>query len=349
MIRTYSDNAVLAKVRALYGKRLTENDYTQLMGKKTVGEVAAYLKKETYYSELLQEVKEDLIHREQLENFVHRRTLNTYVRLMKYSLGESLFLTLYVMENEIDQILMAIRLLNSGSIDRYIITLPVYLARLMSFDLFAVAKIRTFDDLLAILEHSEYYHIIGKFRPASSAKLIDITLCETAMLEYYYRRALEISAAQYKGDTREDLESLFHFRASIHNISVIFRMRRYLNSKADMIRPRIVSVEGDRSSRLYEQMLEAPTLHDMQVVLESHRRLRRHSLNWEQDSLGAVSRVYAARRDVNRKLFRFSSKPAVVVICYMALLDIEVNNITNIIEGIRYGLPPAEIRSLLAI
>ena len=48
MIRTYSDNAVLAKVRALYGKRLTENDYTQLMGKKTVGEVAAYLKKETY-------------------------------------------------------------------------------------------------------------------------------------------------------------------------------------------------------------------------------------------------------------------------------------------------------------
>lgn len=349
MISTYSDNAILAKVRALYGKRLTERDYSQLLQKKSVGEVAAYLKKETYYAENLQEVKEELIHREQLENFVQRRTLNTYLRLMKYAWGEPLFLSLYVMQNEIQQLITAIRLLNAGSIDRYIISLPVHLAKLMCFDLFRVAGVRTYDDLLAIVEHSEYYRIIGRFRPTTSHKPIDITAVEAALLAHYYQKALAITAARYSGDTRDELERLLHFQINVHNLSVIYRMRRYLRSSTELIRARLVLPDGKADTRLYDRLLSAPTLPDLYGQLSGLLRMRGYNIAWGGSSKDQVCELIRIRQRMSRRVFRFSPRPVVAVISYMTLLEIEINNIVNIIEGIRYELPPGELKGLLAI
>lgn len=43
-------NAVLAKARAMYGKRLTAQNYTDLLACRTVNEAAAYLKAHTAYA-----------------------------------------------------------------------------------------------------------------------------------------------------------------------------------------------------------------------------------------------------------------------------------------------------------
>jgi V/A-type H+-transporting ATPase subunit C len=58
-----ADNAVMAKARGLYGKRLKAQDYETLLQKHSVAEIAGYLKNETYYGEALKEVKEELVHR----------------------------------------------------------------------------------------------------------------------------------------------------------------------------------------------------------------------------------------------------------------------------------------------
>lgn len=345
----YADNAVMAKVRALYGKRLKAADYDQLLAKKSVGEVAGYLKKETYYAENLAEVKEDLIHREQLEVFVRRRVLDTYVRLLKYSRGDNFFLTLYIMDHEVEQLLTAIRLLNSGSINRYIISLPVHLARLLSFDLFAIAGIDSFDGLLALLEHSDYYRILGRFRPATSGRNIDITACEAALITHYCEKALTIIRREYSGDTRDDLERIIRLRASLHNLSVIFRMRRYLNAGRDMTERRLAAVDGDPCRGLYARLLDAPDLRAMQEIFSHSRVFRNHPLDWTGDSRRIATQLYHIRRGLCRRVYRFTGKPVVAVISYMALLEIEVRNIIHIIEGIRYGLPPPEIRQLLTV
>lgn len=348
MIRTYSDNAIMTKVRALYGKRLTENDYDNLLSKKTVGEVAAYLKKETCYAQDLQEVKEELVHRGQLENLVRRRPLDIYTRLLKYAYSETLFLRLYVMQNEIEQLLTAIRLLNAGNMDRYIITLPVHLARLMSFDLFAMAGARSFDELLNVLEHSDYYRVVGRFRPSGAHKIVDITTFEAALLTYYYQTALDIAARDYHGDTRENLRQLFYRQVAVHNLSVIFRMRYFLKSDRDVAAARMVRVEG-QSSKLLDRLLQMADIREMQEFLAGVGPLRRIGFAWSEDGWQMARQMTDLRRRFSQRMFRFSTQPAVVVITYMTLLDAEINNVVNIIEGIRYGVPPAELKSLLSL
>lgn len=348
MIKTYSDNAIMAKVRALYGKRLTANDYEQLLAKKSVSELAAYLKKETYYGENLQEVKEDLIHRGQLEDLVRRRVLNSYLSLMKYSYQETLFFRMYVMQSEVRQLLMFIRLINSGSTAKYIVTLPVYLAKHMSFDLFALADVRSYDDLLSVLERSPYYRIVAHFRPKGALHLIDITACECAMLTFYYETMLEQTAREYSGDTRASLQTLLYQQVNLHNISVIYRMRRYLKVPREMIEARVVRIEG-ADNRLIDRLLEAPDLQAVQDLLTKARALRGSAIDWNAPVRELSNQMEDSRVHICQKLFRFSRHPVVVVVSYMTLLEEEISDIVSITEGIRYGVPPAEIKKLLVL
>lgn len=348
MIPTYAGNAIMTKVRALYGKRLKADDYEQLLAKKTVSEAAAYLKNETYYAESLTEVNEELVHRKQLENLIRRGTFNVlYQRLRGYtSSRDSLFLQLFIMKNETEQLLTAIRLLNSGSMDKYIAAMPIRLARLMSFDLFQLARVTTFDGLLDVLEHSAYYPILARFRPSSASRLVDLTLCEAALLTRYYETALAHARHSYRGQTRKDLEELLYHQVTLHNISVIYRMRRYLGANREMIAQRVVRVSG-ANNKWIDRLLEAEDLETLQQLLSGNRLLRQSSFAWDVDVQRMAMQRMELSQPLHKHLFRFSTQPVVVVICYMTLLEIEQNNIIHIIEGIRYGVPPEELRRLV--
>ena len=51
--------------------------------------------------------------------------------------------------------------------------------------------------------------------------------------------------------------------------------------------------------------------------------------------------------DRAKGLVRFSTFPSVVMMSYVALAENEAENLTHIIEGIRYNIPPEEISRLL--
>lgn len=349
MPKSYSDNAVMAKVRALYGKRLSTEDYNQLLQKRSVMEIASYLKKETYFADSMQEVKEDMIHRGQLENIIRRHNLDIYIRLMKYSYNDDLFLKMYVMKNEISQLLLAIRLLNAGSMDRYIVSFPAYFSKHMSLDLFKIAACKTFDDLLETLRRTEYYALIGRFRPLTSERSVDITGCETALLTYYYEKLLDMIETGYSGDTRASLKQLLYYQIDLHNISVIFRMKRFFHSPPNAIRACLVKIKAKLGLRVYDALIQIQDVREFNTILGHIRASQLFPLDISRGTEHVSSQIFRVKRYLNQRVFRFSIRPVVVVMSFMTLLDIEENNLTNVIEGARYNIPADEVRSLLAL
>ena len=93
MMSSYSSNAILAKARAMYGRRLTEQNYTDLLGCRSVGEVAAYLKTRTSYSDILEGVAALNIHRGRLEELLRKRLFLQYASLCRYemSIGQDFY------------------------------------------------------------------------------------------------------------------------------------------------------------------------------------------------------------------------------------------------------------------
>ena len=50
-----------------------------------------------------------------------------------------------------------------------------------------------------------------------------------------------------------------------------------------------------------------------------------------------------------RRHIHYSIHPMVVLVSYIILMDVELDDIINIIEGIRYGMPPEEIKPMLVL
>jgi V/A-type H+-transporting ATPase subunit C len=350
MMLNYADNALMAKVRALYGSRLREEDYQHLLASKTVAEVAAYLKSDTLYADTLSEVKEELIPRGQLETFVRRHSLNLYTRLIRFSYNDRFFLSMYMMENEIRQLLLAIRFLNAGSMDRYIVALPVYLDKYLSIDLFALAKVRDYDQLLEIVAHSPYYDCIARYRPITSDKPVDIIACEHALLEHFYNTVFEMVEKDYSGATRDDLRAIIGTQVDFHNLQVVYRLRRYFGYSPDRVRKSMLHIKTAISPTLaYDPILYATGREEINEALRNAYVTRKFRIDSSRDSSWLSERLSRSRKALCHKTFRFSTKPMVIVLSYMFLLEIEVQNIVNIIEGIRYQIPAEEIRNLLII
>ncbi len=80
MLKSFSNKAIATKARAMYGARVTAADCEELVKKRSVGEVAAYLRDNTHYREVLTQVDPSAIHRGQLENFLRSLSYIQYRR-----------------------------------------------------------------------------------------------------------------------------------------------------------------------------------------------------------------------------------------------------------------------------
>ena len=106
----FSENAITAKVHALYGRRLTRSQYEELCRKKNTSEIASYLKERTHLSELLTSVQPATVRSDQLENLLRKGRYNKYLDLVKYAAPKNReFYRSYVLG------LLEIQLTNSSS------------------------------------------------------------------------------------------------------------------------------------------------------------------------------------------------------------------------------------------
>ena len=125
-----SKNATVAKARAVYGKRLKESDYAELMSKKKVSEAAEYLKRNTHYSEALANVDTSAVHRGFLESLLNKAYYDQYEKLCKFQhLNDEPFYNFLLVRFEIRELLKAILYLNNERDDVYMESMHAYLMK----------------------------------------------------------------------------------------------------------------------------------------------------------------------------------------------------------------------------
>ena len=81
MFTTFSQNAILAKIKAMYGKRITPSQYGEMLHKTSLSELAAYLKNSTRYQDAMDTVNPAALHRGQLEATVKKELFYSLFRL----------------------------------------------------------------------------------------------------------------------------------------------------------------------------------------------------------------------------------------------------------------------------
>ncbi len=344
MLKGYSEKVIMTKARAMFGQNLKPQDYSELVRKSSVADVAAFLKHQTHYSRALSAIEEHTVHRGQLELLLQRDRFHRYIRLLRYTFArEENFYQYLIFRSELDQIIVALRLLNTGSAEPFILSLPSYLIEHASFSLRALAETKSYDEVLKVVEGTRYHAILKRLPPPGPGEPINVQGCETALLTDYYKRVLDLIEKQFSGASREELRRLFILQIDAYNLSSAYRLKRFFKTDSAYIRAHLLPFDSP-STRSIELLLEAQTPQQMAEAIETTR----YDLSRVNEDLGLIeSMVEWNNYKTSRRSIRFSTSTPVVMVALLMQLDIELQNLTNIIEGIRYSLTQQEISQML--
>jgi V/A-type H+-transporting ATPase subunit C len=149
-----------------------------------------------------------------------------------------------------------------------------------------------------------------------------------------------------KGSAQVELKNLYGTLVDVQNVTRILRLKRYFSAEPDFIRNNLLPYANIIPANVMERMIYAPdadAVMDIFLSTAVGRRLPKSQLAFEYDLHQRVP-YFTARRHIH-----YSIHPAVVLMSYIFIMDIELDDIINIIEGIRYGLQPEEIKPMLVL
>ncbi len=347
-ITSKASNALYAKCRAMFGKRLTQHDIDVLLNSRSLSEIAVYLKSNTRYAPALANVDERLTHRGQLELELHRILFGQFEGLCRYEISVGEHLADFVLNRmELKQYLSFLQFLNSGHPQDYIFSLPYFFEKHTNVKLMELSQQRSFSEFLEHIKKSIYYDALKNIK--SEDCRFDYFLVENLMYSKLYDAALSACRKYYSGDAQTQLLDLFGTEIELHNVASVYRLKKYYKSSPEFISSVLYPYSSRISRRVMAQIAAAETADDALDIFLRHTPYRRE-VNLDLIKRHHIDNVFRELRYKRAHHYmHFSTNPSVVLLSYMILTETELTEIITIIEGVRYGLDPERISELIVM
>ncbi|MCI8538843.1 MAG: V-type ATPase subunit [Oscillospiraceae bacterium] len=332
--------ALAAKVRAMYGKRLKMEDFEHISTLHSEREVLEYLRNHPGWKRALGRVPDMEIHRAQLETLLQNEVRQEYVALNHYVPRKDKFaLSFPVMLCELDQILAVFRrLVAKGRVKpkvRFEVELPPDFLLHSKLDYSALRKCTDYAGLTAAAKGTIYGAPLSLFQPTEQTPLPDYTATEVLLRSTYYSTLYRRAARNYAGETRRVLLRSLGQQVDLLNITHILRLKKYFPGDTRYLSS-LFPINDRLKPDLIRALLEAP---DVEGVFELLAPSPYASVFAERDvpSLEAYS-VRTFARFNHRQLT--SGVPSVyTAIAYLNLKDLAMKALVNDIECVKYGVP----------
>lgn len=343
MSTMFASNAILAKARAMYGKRLKNNDYMELLSCSSVNEVSFYLKQNTEYASALSDLGEGNVHRGHLEDLLKKKLFFDFAKIGRYefSLGESFF-EYIISRIEIEQIMHSLMLLSVGRAKEYIYAMPIFFNKHTHIDLPQLSKMKTFKDFLSAIKDSKYYNLLKQYEPSSDEK-INLTLIESSLYTNLYSTLFDIIDDTLNDSEKAEIYEMLNVCIDANNFVRIMRLKKYYHPSYEYIES-ILLPFGTLEKKVINDLIRAEDLNDALLIIKN-TEIGKMIEGIKYDYLDEIANKIKFM--VCSHNIRYSVNALVVMVSYVFLLEIEISNIINIVEGVRYKLNSEEIDRML--
>lgn len=347
MGNTQASNAILAKARAMYGRRLTARNYQELLNCRDLPDLISYLKTRTSYSEALQAANPATTHRAQLETLLRLNLFEQYASLCRYemNIGHD-FYRYFIIRSEVQAITTRLQELHAPDGDVSIYTMPDFIKKHSCLNLNAMSMATSFKMLVLALEGTPYAKILQPFAddPDFALENSGLLELEAALDSFVNSQVEQIASTKLSGKSKEEMLYLLRRQSDLRAIADIYRLKSVLRADRAFIKKRVSLSVSNMTPRQLDNLMDAQ---DAQDVI--HRLV---NTPYASEFYGAsFDYIEEGVRKIDYrwhlKKLRFSTNPSVVLFCYIFLAENELTNIVHIIEGVRYGLAPDDIATLL--
>ncbi len=344
MSRTSVNPAIIPKARGMFSERISKESYGELCRKRTVAEVARYLKTHPYFENSLASLSDIDPHRGQIEELLRKDIYVKYERLAHYIPKTDKFGRFFVMESELNELITVLTILSIEGENKYISSLPSFLIQKLSFDLMELAKASDYNAMLKVIEHTPYHKILKELSDMEPTKRL--LSAEAKLWSYYYRTVLKAIESSVPAAERRSVKILFLEELELINVNMLVRVKKFFAKSftPSDIRRNLIPHRYLLSRRVLHEMSEAEDFNSLCEMIENSIIGRLYSGPRSPDFL-----LSQQRRRYKRALLRLhlTTSPSVSLASFIILSKLERLNIVNVIEGVRYKLPPSDIEALL--
>lgn len=341
-----SSNSVIAKARAVYGRALTADDYSQMASKETVSAVCAYLKQTERYGAALASVNPQTVHRGQLEQLLRRAVFDIFESFHRFDFTESKGYFKYIVRRlEIEQMLGAFRSVSGNSSDSFIAVLPMFLTKYSDVDLAALGTAKNLVGAAELLrgtvyEKSAYPLLLAS---AESGKL-DIRETERRLYTQYYMLMLKAVEKKYKGAEKKEFKRMVLRCVDMENTVTLYRYAAIFKNSTDSAGKALIPFKYRLSGEVVDRLAQESDIDKIARELENIGY--KHGADAPDTVEQLTERISL---DYLKKTLRLSQYASVVYFALTEILTIELNNVKTLIEGVRYNLDGSAILDMLVI
>lgn len=339
----FVDNALITKIKTIHAHDLSSEDYQELLKKRTISEVATFLKKHEAYKDILSNVPENSLNRSRLEGLIKRQKFNQTIKVVKFlTLKDKSFYSISLIHMEHEVILAMIRSFISSDEYDVVEQIPYYFDRYSKIDFVGLTKTTDMESLVQVLEGTRYYKIL---RPFARVKTENLRYYEFESLfeSDYYEYAFKQIMANYRGKLRLSLENAFKARIEMENMIKVYRLKKFYGVEDQDIKAILIP-----STRIVEKKLdEIIAIKNPADILKAIVDSGLGSFIDDKDQVYLEYFNDHLRFHIAKKFMYYSTAAPAVFLAYTFFNELEVENLTHIIEGIRYQIDEQEIRSML--
>lgn len=337
----YSYEAVSAKVRVMFGRRLMPEDYRALLQKKSVPDIASFLASHPAYRSVVSDINERFIRRSQLETLLKRHLLRESLRIFRQiEIKNRDFFRVMVAEREIEQLTKMIRAIRIGRTEGIIFDVPQYMSHISRIKFDRVSLAKSMPEIAEALRGTPYADVLA---PVAKAGEIVPTAVEKALTTYYYSLFYDTIEKTVGGDTRAVLLKFTDSQIDVINITRIIRLKKYFGVPPERISDYLLPFYRGMKKEKLDAMIRARDVEEVYSIIESTRYrslFSRYRIQNLDDYYLELIHHMASRA--------IRMPPSVnVPVSYLFLKEIEINNLIRIIEGVRYQASPDLIRKNL--
>lgn len=343
MLNVIKYGAVSSKTRAMYGRLLRADDYKELIHKKTVSDVVSYLKNNTHYRDVLANVAENEIHRRDLENTLKQDLINDYVKLVKFTSGQTReFIKLLYTKIEIESLKIIFRIFEAGGNAGLVLEdLNILNIKYENLDLSKLAMARDLEQFMNELKDTPYYNVLKPFANDGNKTLL---FSMEMALDLFYLRTVHDEYRKLKdANDRRLVREYAGLESDIFNIFWIYRSKTFYEMDNEVIRSYTLPPIYKLKKASIDALVNAKNFDEFISVVRSTP----YAFLFDKGNKFFEQNYTEFMYKLHKKRFRTYPFSIACVISYLRLKEVELSNIISIIEGVRYKLSEETIRQYI--
>lgn len=326
--------ALNAKMKCMYSNNLSREEFEELLRQSNLKEAISFIKSKFPFLENLNEK----MHRKELEQELNNLFIYDILKIFKYlNKNEIEILMQFLSKYELNCVKNVFRNVTTNRDSReYLKNIDNWTTKMFK-NIDGINEITEETAFLELIKSEDYYKVFEEYEEIiENAPLEEI---EVKLDKFYFEKIYKLAKKYNK-----NLLYLIGTEIDLLNVIWIYRSKKYFKYSENEIKEILIPINYKLSKKNIDDLINSEDFIDMKAVLNETKYRKVFS---DENRIEYDKNKYLY--NINIKLFKTKLFDICTVFCNINLLDIEIKNIINIVEGIRYKLDKSEIQKKIIV